>query len=79
MNKLTAMQKKYLIRAALILVLLAGSFLILHSSTKKVTKKETCNESMEDCVKNKEKDGPSGEMIWETLSRQFFTTTDSFN
>ena len=74
MLKPTAMQQKYLIRLALIAVLVVSSFLILRSSTNSVNKKEICIESMEDCSKNKKKES-SNEMIWETLSRQFFTST----
>ncbi|HJS55937.1 MAG TPA: hypothetical protein VJ765_15405 [Chitinophagaceae bacterium] len=73
--KLTCMQHKYLLRAALILLLIAGSYLVLWSSTRTNAQKETCTESMEDCSKNKnDKDG-SGEMIWESFSRQFITTS----
>ena len=69
------MQRKYLLRAALILLLMAGSYLVLWSATRTNSKKETCTESMDECSKKKnEKDG-SGEMIWESFSRQFISTS----
>lgn len=69
------MQRKYLLRAAMILLLIAGSYMVLWSATRTHSQKETCTESMEECCKNKtDKDG-SGEMIWETFSRQFISTS----
>ena len=77
--KLTPMQRKYLLRATMILLLMAGSYLILWSATKNTTtQKETCTESMEECCKKKtEKEGP-GENAWETFSHQFISTTIGF-
>jgi len=73
--KLTPMQRKYLLRASLILLLIAGSYLVLWSTTSTHSQKEACSESMEECCKKKtDKDG-SGEMIWETFSRQFISTS----
>ena len=67
------MQYKYLLRAALILLLIAGSYLVLWSATNSRTSKETCTESMEECCQKKsDKDG-SGDMIWDTFSRQFIS------
>lgn len=69
------MQRKYLIRALLILLLIAGSYLVLWSATRTHSQKEACSESMEECCKqNTDKEG-SGEMIWETISRQFIFTS----
>jgi hypothetical protein len=71
--KLTPMQRKYLLRASLILLLIAGSYLVLWSASGTDSQKEVCTESMEECCKKKaDKDG-SGEMIWETFSRQFIS------
>jgi hypothetical protein len=73
--KLTPMQRKYLIRASLILLLIVGSYLMLWSASRTHSQKDACSESMEECCKNKnEKDG-SGEMIWETISRPFISTS----
>jgi len=73
--KLTPMQRKYLIRALLIVLLIAGSYLVLWSASRTHSQKEACSESMEECCKNKnDKDG-SGEMIWETFSRQFISVS----
>jgi hypothetical protein len=73
--KLTPMQRKYLLRASLILLLIAGSYLVLWSATRTHSQKEACSEGMEECCKNKaDKDG-SGEMIWDTFSRQFISTS----
>lgn len=69
------MQHKYLLRAALILLLIAGSYLVLWSATRARVSKETCTESMEDCCKKQDNKDSSGEMIWETLSRQFISTS----
>lgn len=75
MMKLTPMQRKYLLRAALILLLIAGSYLVLWSATRTHSQKETCTESMEECCNNKnDKDG-SGDMLWETFSRQFISAS----
>jgi hypothetical protein len=71
--KLSSMQHKYLLRAALILLLTAGSYLALWSATKNHASKETCTESMEECCKKKTDKESSGEMIWETFSRQFIS------
>gem|GEM_PF-1111536 len=73
------MQQKYLLRASLILLLIAGSYLVLWSSTKNQNRKETCTESMEECCKRNNQAAPSGEMIWETLSRQFFSSAGFSN
>ena len=71
------MQKKYLLRATMILLLMAGSYVIL-SATKNKAQKETCSETMEDCSKRKtDKDAPA-ENIWETFSHQFISTTVGF-
>jgi hypothetical protein len=72
--KLTNMQHKYLLRAALVILLIAGSYLVLWSATKAQTNNQACAESMEDCSK-KQDDKNSGEMIWESLSRQFISTS----
>ncbi|HMK17884.1 MAG TPA: hypothetical protein VK492_06795 [Chitinophagaceae bacterium] len=69
------MQKKYLLRAALILLLITGSYLVLWSTTKTPSQKDACSESMEECYKNKDENDKSGEMIWETFSRQFISTS----
>ena len=68
------MQRKYLLRAALILLLIAGSYAVLWSATKTRSSQPTCTESMEECCKKTEKDG-SGEMIWESFSRQFISAS----
>ena len=79
MIKLTIMQKKYLLRAALILLLIAGSFLVIWSSSKTELKKSQTAETMEECTKKSVKPSASGEMIWETLSRQFFSSFEVSN
>jgi hypothetical protein len=76
--KLTPMQRKYLLRAALILLLIAGSYLVLWSATKNRSQKETCTENMEECCKKKNDKESSGEVIWETFSRQFISTSVDF-
>ena len=69
------MQHKYLLRASLILLLVVGSYLVLWSTTRAHSQKEACSESMEECCKNKDDNDKSGEMIWETFSRQFISTS----
>jgi len=76
--KPTPMQKKYLLRAAMILLLIAGSYLILWSATKNQAQKETCSESMEECCKKKSDKDASGETMWETFSHQFISTSVGF-
>jgi hypothetical protein len=74
--KLTPMQHKYLLRAALILLLIAGSYLILRASTKNQDKRETCKENMGECSKSKDENNiPSGESLIETFSRQFISSS----
>ena len=68
------MQKKYLLRVALAVLLITGSLIILSSSNKS-GKKPDCKESMEECCKNKE-NPPPGEMIWESFSRQFISSIE---
>lgn len=79
MIKLTTMQRKYLIRAALILLLIAGSFMVLWSSTRAEFKKSQNIETLEECAKKSTKPSTSGEMIWETLSSQFFSSFEISN
>ena len=67
------MQRKYLLRAALILLLITGSYLVLWSATKTNATKETCTEGMEECCKKKTDKESSDEMIWGTFSRQFIS------
>jgi len=72
--KPTKMQHKYLLRAALVMLLIAGSYLVLWASIS--TQNEvTCKESMEECCKKDTDKESSGEMIWETISRQFISTS----
>jgi hypothetical protein len=77
MMKLTSMQRKYLLRAALILLLITGSYLVLWSSNRSQAAKANCTESMEECCKKEDSKTQSSEMIWETLSRQFFSSVES--
>ncbi|TAL45558.1 MAG: hypothetical protein EPN92_07375 [Chitinophagaceae bacterium] len=72
------MQRKYLIRIILVLLLVTGSFLILNSTIQtKNSPSSTCSESMEKCTNNKGgSSSPSGEMIWETISRQFISSVE---
>jgi len=73
--KLTPMQRKYLMRAALILLLITGSYLVLRSATQNPLKKQTCTESMEECCQKKPEKGSSGESLIETFSRQFISSS----
>lgn len=75
------MKKKPLFRSLLVLAMIAGSYFVIHSnSTTSIETKKICNESMEECCKEeKRKTNPSGEMIWENISRQFiFTSAEIF-
>lgn len=67
------MQRKYLLRAALILLLITGSYFVLWAATKARTSKQPCTENMEECSKKQTDKDASGEMIWETFSRQFIS------
>lgn len=69
------MQRKYLLRAAFILLLIAGSYALLWSATKSLPKTESCPESMEECCKMKEDKSSPGESLIETFSRQFISTS----
>jgi hypothetical protein len=79
MIKFTAMQRKYLLRAALILVLIAGSFIVLWSSNKSQLQKSQNSETLEECASKAIKPTGSGELIWETLSSQFFSSFEISN
>ncbi len=80
MVKLTTMQRKYLLRAALILLLIAGSFMVLWTSSRSELKKNQNVESLEECSsKSVKPSSASGEMIWETLSSQFFSSFEIAN
>ena len=67
------MQRKYLLRAALILLLIAGSYLVLWSATNTSGKKENCTESLEECCQNKKEQSSPGESLMENFSRQFIS------
>jgi len=72
------MQKRNIIRIALVVLLFSVSFIMLLASSNKANTKKACAESMEECCK-KDNKNTSGEMIWETLSHQFFTFSDISN
>jgi hypothetical protein len=68
------MQKKNIVRFGFIAVLLAASLLALRSSGN-TTGNSTCKESLEKCPKKEEQNkGTAPGMIWESLSRQFFSS-----
>lgn len=67
------MQHKYLLRAAMILLLIAGSYLVLWSANRTPSKTYNCTESMEECCKKKT-DAP-GESLIETFSSQFISAS----
>jgi hypothetical protein len=73
------MQQRYLVRAMLVLVFIAGSFIVLWSASRVRAGKNTCSESMDECIKKSQKVSPSGELIWESLSRQFFSSVEISN
>ncbi len=65
--------RKNTIRITFVAVAMAGAFLALRSPDSKGPE-VPCEESMEQCCEKKEK-GPNDNMIWETLSGQFFTSS----
>ena len=67
------MQKKYLKRAALITLLIAGSYLLLWAAAPPTSAKDTCCESMEECIQKKDDSDIPGEMILGNFTRQFFS------
>jgi len=79
MIKPKTMQKKILLRTALMIILFAGSFIVITASSKSTNSPKTCTESMDDCCKKGDNKASSGEMIWESLSHQFFSTSDFSN
>jgi hypothetical protein len=70
------MQRKTLFRFGLIALLLLSSFLLLHG-TRQANKETTCRESM-NCSQLNQKVSGSGGMIWENLSRSFFSISSSY-
>lgn len=73
------MQKKIVLRTLLVVLLFAGSFIVLMASSRNAESKKACTESMEECSKKGNEKSSSGEMIWESLSHQFFSTADMSN
>jgi hypothetical protein len=73
--KSNAMQQKYLLRALLILLLIAGSYLVLWSATNTGFENKACSESMEECCQKKGERNSSGDMLWESLPHQFISTS----
>jgi len=71
------MQKKNIIRFGLIAILLAGSLVIFRSSARIGEKPSCCKESMDQCPKKSNNNDSPGDMIWETLSHQFFSFASS--
>jgi hypothetical protein len=69
------MQGKYMLQIALVILFMAGSFLVLSSASKPENGKEACSESLEECSKNKGGGTPAGEIIWENFSRQFISVS----
>jgi len=70
------MQKKTIIRASLIAVIVLACALILRS-TNTISGNSTCKESIEDCRKKSKPKNPNTNIIWESLSRQFFSTSEA--
>ena len=70
------MKKKIWVPAGLIAILIVASFVVPHSSSPAEEKKEStcCKENMKECPA-KPKTNSSGQMIIETLSRQFIAVT----
>ena len=79
MLKPTVMQKRNLFRTTLVVLLFTGCFIVLLASSNKANSKTVCAESMDEYCKKDNKKTSSGEMIWETLSHQFFTAVDISN
>ncbi len=77
--KLTSMQRKFLVKAALVLLLFAGCFFVLWASSGAANAQKECTESLEESCKKGDTNSSSGEMIWETLSHQFFSATEISN
>ena len=73
------MQKKYLIRAALILLLISGSYLVLWSTTQASSSKDICCENKQECLEKKEGADAPAEMLWDNFSRHFFSFIGSSN
>jgi hypothetical protein len=68
-----------MVRATLVLVMIVGSIILLWPATSGSSNNVTCSESMETCIEKVEKHTPSADMIWETLSRHFFSSLDISN
>lgn len=68
------MRRNNSLRIVALALVIAGSFIVLRSagSSKNVT---NCKETKQACCKCKKPQGSSqqGDMIWESLSRQFFS------
>lgn len=66
--------RKNTLRISLVAVAIAAAFLAF-GSWKSATKASTpCKESLEECCQQKNKKGET--MVWESLSGQFFSSTD---
>jgi hypothetical protein len=64
------MRKKLTIKFVLLTIALAGTFMVLRSSTP-VSKVDTCRETLDESCKKHDK---SGGVIWENISHQFFSS-----
>jgi hypothetical protein len=70
------MQRQNYIRLGLIVVSLAALFILLRSSSR-IESKVPCKKSMGECCKEKGGHEAPGNMIFENLSRQFFSFTSA--
>lgn len=69
----TIVQRKYFLLTGLILLLVAGSVWVSGSSSHTAAPKTGCPNTSKECCTSMLSNRSSGEMIWETLSRQFFS------
>jgi hypothetical protein len=66
--------RKQTIRITLVALAVAGTFLVVGSTRRSSATAPCDEESMEQCCKKKSK-GSNDNLIWETLSGQFFTSS----
>ncbi|MDP4263466.1 MAG: hypothetical protein Q8941_13145 [Bacteroidota bacterium] len=66
------MRKKNTIRIAMLMTVLIGAFIVLHSAAS-IRQDKPSKESMDQCCKKKNS-GNTNKAAWENLSLQFFSS-----
>jgi hypothetical protein len=72
MKEINQMRKKNIIQIAMLTAVLVGAFIVFRSAAS-AGSNNSGKESVDECCKKKNA-GQADKMIWENLSRQFFSS-----